>query len=70
MPKKVLCEMGYRSDSIAVSLRAKIWEGDELSKSQFSESGDSLNGQTLFRIAFPVSFLPKPSSTECLARIQ
>ena len=30
-----------------LTLTVEIWEGDEHSKSQFSESGDSLNGQNL-----------------------
>ena len=50
---------------------SKIWEGDEQRKILFSESDGSLNGQSLFNeLPFLISYLPKPSFTECLALIQ
>ena len=52
------------------TLRAEIWEGDERSKSQLSESGDALNDPNLFtELPFKYS-LPEPSVTECLHLIQ
>ena len=47
------------------------WEGGERRNVQLSESGNSLNGPDLFTALLVLwNSLPKPSFTECLARIQ